>query len=109
MITSSLETLKKQANNLAVQLRDSLASEFKIKVKKGHSQVGGGAFPLEKLPTYVIELSTDKFAIDKLAQKLRLNNPPIFTRIYNDAIIFDLRTLKEEEFSHLVEAIKSID
>ncbi|TDX53150.1 L-seryl-tRNA(Sec) selenium transferase [Orenia marismortui] len=108
MLTISLEELKAKAEDLLTLLRKHLSSDFKVGLRRGNSQVGGGAYPTERLETYVIDLSSEKYSIQDLAQSLRLNNPPIFTRIYQDALIFDVRTIQEEDFEQIVKAFEEI-
>ncbi|WP_018248845.1 L-seryl-tRNA(Sec) selenium transferase [Orenia marismortui] len=108
MLTISLEELKAKAEDLLLLLRNQLSSDFKVELRRGNSQVGGGAYPTERLETYVIDLSSEKYSVQDLAQSLRLNNPPIFTRIYQDALIFDLRTIQEEDFEQIAKAFEEI-
>ncbi len=108
MITRPIEELRENAENLAREFSKEINSNFAVKVKAAKSRIGGGAFPTESLATYVVELTTTKVKVDKVAKELRLQEKPIVTRISNDAIIFDLRTIKKDDFSYLVEAIHNV-
>lgn len=108
MLNISENELKKKAVTLAKDIRGVIGSDFNIDIRQDSSQVGGGAFPLEKLPTYVLELSHNNLGVEKIAEKLRLSTPPVFTRIYNNALLFDLRTIQDDELPELVAVLKNI-
>ncbi len=109
MLITTPEKLEKRGKKLLQALENTLSSNFSFELKKDISRVGGGAYPLEELPTYVIEIAHDKLNEDNLARKLRMNNPPIFSRIKNNRVILDLRTIKDNDFSLLVSGLKNID
>jgi len=89
----------------------------KITIKDGYSQVGGGSLPTENIATKLVSIKPNKLSetplkrwkVDELAQKLRLNNPPIFARVSEDELLLDLRTLKEEDFDIIVNAFQKIE
>jgi L-seryl-tRNA(Ser) seleniumtransferase len=74
----------------------------------GFSQPGGGALPAEDIPTKLVALNCPRMSPEKIAQKLRSNEPPILARIAKDQILFDPRTLRESEFKIIVQAVKNI-
>jgi L-seryl-tRNA(Ser) seleniumtransferase len=73
------------------------------KIGEGESVVGGGATPEQPLPTWLIELE-DRNA-EAEARRLRLNVPPVITRIERDHVVLDLRTVLPEEEDLLVQAL----
>jgi len=64
-------------------------------VIKSESTVGGGSLPGESMPTYVLSLHVK--SPEKFLAKLREANPPIIARTENDHILFDPRTVLEDE------------
>jgi L-seryl-tRNA(Ser) seleniumtransferase len=65
----------------------------------GHSLAGGGSTPDQTLPTALI-------ALDKRHERrLRNHTPPIITRVDNDKVLIDLRTVLPEEEPTLLSAI----
>ncbi len=108
MITTSPAELKLRAEKLLKMLQEELVDEFNINLRSDYSRIGGGSYPLEELPTYVVSLAHDKISEDTIAYKLRMNNPPVFSRIQNNEVLLDMRTIKDGEFETLVEAIKDI-
>jgi len=69
------------------------------------SQVGGGAYPLQELPTRVISVRSRIFSSSQLEERLRKQHPPVIARIRRDELLLDLRTIQDHEFSLLVQAL----
>jgi L-seryl-tRNA(Ser) seleniumtransferase len=64
-------------------------------VVKSESTVGGGSLPEESMPTFVLALSVK--SPDKFLKKLREANPPLIARTENDKILFDPRTVLDDD------------
>ena len=108
MITRSLSQLKEEAEELAAKIKEAISDSLKLEMKKDSSRVGGGAYPEEGLPTYVLALSSDDLTAEELAKELRLYDPPIFTRISDEQVLLDLRTLQSEDKEQIILALKKI-
>ena len=85
-----LERTAEECHHLALQLADGVPH---AQVKKSYSLVGGGALPERRLPTWVVSIQSN--SIEELAKNLRVGSPSIMPRIQNDAVLLDVRTLKE--------------
>jgi L-seryl-tRNA(Ser) seleniumtransferase len=88
----TLRMLRQPAD--AIRLRaESLLSQIPTRLDpqliEGHSVIGGGATPEVPLATYLISLSGGA----ALERSLRAHSPPIITRIENDRVLIDLRTV----------------
>ncbi|MGM0502792.1 MAG: aminotransferase class V-fold PLP-dependent enzyme, partial [Bacillota bacterium] len=108
MLTYSLAELKEKAERLALKIGEVTTDYLELEIKEGHSQVGGGAFPAEGIATYLLALDSDSMSAEKLAQQLRLNNPPIFTRIAEGQVLLDLRTLQTEDEPEIIAALQGL-
>jgi L-seryl-tRNA(Ser) seleniumtransferase len=71
----------------------------------GESQVGSGSVPVEAIPTKILALHDASTSPGDLARKLRHQVPAVFTRIHNDAVLFDFRTIRPEEDKGIIEAV----
>ncbi len=80
--------------------------DVEITIEKGTSQVGGGALPTEYLPTRLVALRPPHISVDELSRRLRLGEPSVFARIQNDALLLDMRTVRERELKELAEAVR---
>jgi L-seryl-tRNA(Ser) seleniumtransferase len=66
------------------------------------STVGGGSLPEETVPSFVLALKVK--SPNKFSKKLRQANPPVIARVENDTILFDPRTVLDDE--RLVNTLK---
>ncbi|MCT4565851.1 MAG: L-seryl-tRNA(Sec) selenium transferase [Maledivibacter sp.] len=108
MLTMDINEIKEKAEALyrkIVEYTDEISAE----IKEGYSQVGGGAMPLEDLPTYLISLETKILSSKRLEEFLRGNDLPIICRINDDRVLLDVRTIKEEEFEVIAKALKNFE
>jgi L-seryl-tRNA(Ser) seleniumtransferase len=86
------------------------AKEWKKKLKMGEviessSMVGGGSLPGETLPSWVWALEMDH--PQEFLSILRQGKPAIVGRIENDLVIFDPRTVLQEQESIFIELIEA--
>ena len=70
----------------------------------GQSTVGGGSLPEEVLPTMLLALEVKQ--PNRFLAKLRAAEPPVIARIEGDRVVFDPRTVLEEEEGKMVEVIR---
>jgi L-seryl-tRNA(Ser) seleniumtransferase len=75
-------------------------------VVRSESTVGGGSLPEESMPTFVLSLCVKH--PDKVLKKLRTKNPPVIARTVDDKILFDPRTVLEEQDKQLINILHSL-
>lgn len=107
MILASDSELEEKAKALSARLEKE-NGDCSIEVERDISMVGGGALPVEKLPTWVVSVRTNKLSTAELENKLRNSTPPIIVRIKEDKILLDVRTILQEDFDDLVKAFAAI-
>lgn len=105
MLTENKKEISERADKLYNRLMSSLKGECSISICDDYSEVGGGSMPMHKMPTTVISISSDRISVNQLEKKLRSNEIPIITRIYKDRVLIDLRTIWEDEFNIIEEAL----
>jgi L-seryl-tRNA(Ser) seleniumtransferase len=71
----------------------------------GRSTVGGGTLPEETLPTTLLAHNTE--APNAFAAKLRRAWPPVIARVENDQVLFDPRTVLDEQEAQLLNGVRS--
>ena len=96
MLTVPVEELRKQARRLQRLIRQE-TDKASIEMIREQSQVGGGALPLQALPTWALAVKPLKGTVDALEAELRHLEPPIVARIIDDRLILDMRTIQEDE------------
>ena len=107
MIGASAASIGARAEALAGALRAS-ASGVAIGVEDETSEVGGGALPLQTLPTRVLALRPARGGAADLEARLRRGRPPVLTRIKEDRVLLDLRTVLESEEPRLLQALCAV-
>jgi L-seryl-tRNA(Ser) seleniumtransferase len=100
MVFASLEEIQARAARVAARL-DGLS----VKVKQTESAIGGGSTPDQTLPTFAIELAVNKPEVCE--SRLRRAPVPVIARIERDKVVFDMRTVADEEESSLISAIRA--
>jgi L-seryl-tRNA(Ser) seleniumtransferase len=108
MLSLDPEELGKRARRVQRALSKRLPLEAHLAVEDGGSQVGSGSVPVETIPTKLLSLKADFRATEEMARALRLNNPPVFTRIHKEAVLFDFRTVQPDEDNIVQEAILKV-
>jgi L-seryl-tRNA(Ser) seleniumtransferase len=109
MLTYSRDELRKRAQRLSRKIRANIRKGVRIGVRDDVSQVGGGAYPVQQLPTYVVTLKPDHGSVHHLEKRLREANPPIIARVSKEEVLLDVRTIGNEEENLIVDGVaKSI-
>ncbi|KAB3537251.1 L-seryl-tRNA(Sec) selenium transferase [Alkaliphilus pronyensis] len=105
MITEGTNTIMDRAEKLKAMI-EKMKLPIELDIEDDFSQIGGGALPLEKLPTKVLKIKALTISTAQLEESLRYYEKPIFTRIHEDIIIIDLRTIKERDFYAICDGLK---
>jgi L-seryl-tRNA(Ser) seleniumtransferase len=76
---------------------------------EGESEVGGGSFPGAKLPTWLVRLmpGARHLTPDALAERLRAADPPIISRIADDRVVLDPRTIAPDQIATVARAARA--
>ncbi|MZQ75998.1 MAG: L-seryl-tRNA(Sec) selenium transferase [Peptoclostridium sp.] len=107
MLTYTIDEIEEKAQRLHGMIgRLGIAAEVNIEV--GHSQVGGGSLPLERIESRVISIVPESMSVSRLEESLRLCEDHIIGRIYDEKYIIDVRTLFDEEYEIICNQLKNI-
>ncbi len=108
MILVPLSELRDKAERLKKKIKEKTGELFEVSVEEDVSKVGGGALPLEELPTRVIALTSKKFSCEELEKKLRENDLPVIVRVKDDKVLLDVRTIRPEEITEIASSLALI-
>ncbi len=108
MLTASTEEVKTHAEGLARRVSERCGSWLRADVREGESQVGGGSLAGHALPTALVALVSDRIAPLDLARRLRAGDPPVFSRVGDDAVLLDPRTMEASDDAPLVHALEQV-
>ena len=104
MLSISMDELHEKALQLESKLKQIGCCD-KIQAKISEGFAGGGTLPDQQMPTWVVDFSSPHLDTQALSHKLRTSQPSLFTRIKDDKIVLDLRTLNNDEIDTAVQVI----
>jgi L-seryl-tRNA(Ser) seleniumtransferase len=107
MLRRDSSEIARQAELMALDLKKSVSGAA-VTTICGFSQMGSGSLPTQNLATTLIALRPEQISAESLAQRLRQYGTPIFTRIQNDQVLIDPRTLLSGDEKIVVEALIEI-
>lgn len=106
MLSLDTRKLKSRGKRLLKRLSERVNKKVAFNLKEDVSQVGGGALPLQELPTVVVAIKPVEVSVNSLEENLRKADPPIISRISKDELILDMRTVFDEEIPLLAAGIE---
>ena len=102
LLSQPLEEIKRRAERLYLLLvKNELKAKFEI--VEDESEVGGGALPLQKLPTYCVAIEPEKISLKEFDCFMRKQKIPVVARIKNETYLLDMRTVFDGEIGILAE------
>jgi L-seryl-tRNA(Ser) seleniumtransferase len=104
MLSLPAEAVGQRAEALAAWLR-AKRPDLILAVEEETSEVGGGALPLQRIPTRVLALRPTHESAGSLEVRLRRARPPVLVRIKGDRVLLDLRTVDPAEEPSLLQAL----
>jgi L-seryl-tRNA(Ser) seleniumtransferase len=96
MLAAPAEVLRRRAEALAEAVA-AAAPKAKAGVVAGVGFLGSGSLPMEELGTFVVTVSLPGVKTEELARRLRMDEACVFTRIENDQVVMDARTLTDAQ------------
>ena len=103
MIAATMEALDSKARRLAECIAACFGCRVDVTVEESLAEIGGGALPVQQLPSRAVALRPDGWTNRQLAAAFRRQSPPVFGRLAGNRILLDVRTLEERDFP-LIEA-----
>ena len=104
MLRRSADDIKDQAERLVTQVRENVPAAA-VTTMAGFSQMGSGSLPTQNLPTTVVAVEAKGGDAESLAKRLRLYEPPIFTRIQDNRVLIDPRTMRAGDDVDVIRAL----
>jgi len=106
MIRQSADEIRTRAEPFITGLE--LGNRATIDLINGESVLGGGSTPDQSVPTALIRIRpTTGTTVVNLESRLRLGSPAVITRIEDDAILLDLRTVQPDDEANLMAVLRN--
>jgi len=107
MLTTPQDVLRKRAEALALAIREKVP-KAKADLRESKAYLGSGSLPEQAVPSFVVSVSLPGRSAEQLARALRLDPACVFGRIEREQVLFDVRTLTDEQVPAIAAALGRI-
>ncbi|MEN6412183.1 MAG: L-seryl-tRNA(Sec) selenium transferase [Veillonellales bacterium] len=107
MLSLTEEECRRKAETLAEMLRQCQLP-LAIDIAAETDVVGGGSYPEYTLPGYVVSVESNTMTAADIEKRLHQGKIPVIVRVRKDQVCLDVRTIRCEEFSMVVQAIRDV-
>ncbi len=108
MMLLPIASLEEKAQRLKKMLESTGGSRLTVASLNIVSRPGGGSLPLLELPSMGLGIEVDGLSANAVEKYLRLSSPPIISRIEDDMVVMDMRTLQDDELEIIRSAIETL-
>lgn len=106
MISISKDRLQEKAQKFVEKV---VSLNFDVEIIEDKAEVGGGSYPVSYLDSVAVKLTHRNKLATELERSLLVDvDIPVITRIKDNSIILDMRTLRTSEFDIVVNNLKDI-
>jgi L-seryl-tRNA(Ser) seleniumtransferase len=107
-LTEPLDEVRKRARRLASILRRAMPAGVDVSLVNGTSMAGGGSLPTREIPTVLVGIRTKAVSAAAIEERLRRGETPVISRVSDDEVLFDLRTVDAEEIALIGDAVQAL-
>jgi L-seryl-tRNA(Ser) seleniumtransferase len=107
MMRLSSDDIRGRAAKLAKELQGLRG--IRAELLPGESVIGGGSAPGATLPTTLVAVTCEGLSATELSSRLRTFEVPIITRVEENQVLLDLRTVFSEQDSVVSKAFRGIN
>ncbi len=91
--STPVEIIESRATEMTDRLKDILKGAAEVETVATRARIGGGAMPLHDVPSFAVTIRPAKMSSGGLEKALRLGAPPIITRLSENRVWIDFRSL----------------
>ena len=102
MLSRTPDELMRQAEALAQELRPLM--RVPVAVVAHEAYLGGGSLPGQALPSFAVRLEVSDATT--LARTLRETSVPVVSRVHQDALYLDMRTIMPDECEQVIRSFR---
>jgi L-seryl-tRNA(Ser) seleniumtransferase len=107
-LTEPAVDVKKRARKLIQKLKRANLADLACEMRESKAAAGGGSLPTQDIPSIVVAVKSGKMTASRMEAKLRQAPVPVIVRVDEDEILLDLRTVAEDEFGFIVDALRQL-
>jgi L-seryl-tRNA(Ser) seleniumtransferase len=108
MISQTYQDMSRKARRLMKMVGKPKTQGFSVELVDGSSKVGGGASPLQELPSRLLSLVPKELSVNDIEKWLRSYDPPIISRVEKDRALLDVRTIQDGELKTVAQAVNKL-
>lgn len=108
MLTMPADEIAVRAARLAGAIGAACGEAYAVATAPDVSRAGGGALPMEDIPTTVVTLEPRGWSATMLEERLRTGEPAVIARIKDGRLLLDPRTLRDDEEPEVVAALAGV-
>jgi L-seryl-tRNA(Ser) seleniumtransferase len=105
MLGDPVASVRARARRVIRGLGADRAVIARAEVVTSTAEVGGGALPLARVPSFAVALRPSRGKVGDLARALRLGADPVLGRIESDRLLLDMRTVDPGEVTRLIASL----
>jgi L-seryl-tRNA(Ser) seleniumtransferase len=105
MIRATAEAMRVRSELFCAKAVEALPRGMRLSVVPGFSVVGGGSTPDQQIDSYVIAVEGGTLSVNETESRLRGATVPVIARIKDGKLILDLRAVRLDEDSELLDAL----
>ena len=105
-LTEGQGEVRKHARKLMNKLKKTNIPDLTYEIREDVAAAGGGSLPTQDIPTVVLAVRHKKVAASRMEVMLRQVPVPVIVRVNENEILIDLRTVSEDEFVFIVDALR---
>jgi L-seryl-tRNA(Ser) seleniumtransferase len=104
MICTPVGALRDRAKAL-VEAVAKVAPKATLNIDAGIAYLGSGSLPTETIPSVIVSVSVPGLSASDLARRLRLDEACVFSRIEDELVRLDMRTVTDEQLPAIAAAL----
>jgi L-seryl-tRNA(Ser) seleniumtransferase len=108
MISQTYQEVSRKVRRLLRMVGKLETRCFSFELVDGSSKVGGGASPLQELPSRLLSLVPGELSANDIEEWLRSCDPPIIARVEKDRALLDARTIQDGELKTVAQSLKKL-
>jgi L-seryl-tRNA(Ser) seleniumtransferase len=107
MICTPVDALRQRAKAL-VDAVAKIVPKAALTVDASQAYLGSGSLPTESIPSVMVSVSVPGLSAADLARRLRMDQACVFSRIEDDLVRLDMRTLTDDQVPAVAAAFERI-
>lgn len=108
MIAAPIEVVEKRAMKFMAECNEQLKVKCQLGIRDAASMVGGGAMPEQSVASKAVSIKPTVMTVNQLERALRQLEIPVIGRLEDDRLLFDMRTVADDELELLSKSLDSV-